>query len=142
MSGAESPQERRDTSPLGHWKRAQFDLSLHVVRDFGYSDVVVEHCRQLARETQRLPHEVLAEITRPLEMSGTEGTQPERRDNSPAGRWNRAQFDASLQLLRMLHLSDSALDYFRRHARQAHRLPHELLKEVVEEMALRAKRAG
>lgn len=59
----------------------------------------------------------------------------ERRDTSPAGGWNRAQFEASLNRLRSLGLSPRAVEHFRRLARETGRLPHELVLEIVEEAA-------
>lgn len=142
MSGGEPLQERRDTSPVGRWNRAQFALSLQVLRDFGFSVDVVEYCRQRAREAGRLPHEVLAEIgAASVQASNGRRSPHDRRDTSPAGAFNRAQFDASLQILHMLHLSNRALEHFRRRARGTHRLPHELLKDAVEGMVLGATRA-
>lgn len=54
--------ERRDKSLAGAWNRAQFNLSLKSVDAFGFRSHVVEYCRQRARETGRLPHEVVIEI--------------------------------------------------------------------------------
>lgn len=65
------------------------------------------------------------------------GPLHERRDTSPAGQWNRAQFDASLKMLRELRLSARAIEYFARRARRTGRLPHELVAEFIDE-ALRS----
>jgi len=62
--------------------------------------------------------------------------QPERRDISPVGKRNRAQFEASVQLLHDLGLSPRATEYFKRRARRTRQLPHELLVEFVEEALL------
>lgn len=65
------------------------------------------------------------------------GPLHERRDTSPAGLWNRAQFDASLNVLRQIQLSPRAIEYFARRARRTGRLPHELAAEFIDE-ALRS----
>jgi hypothetical protein len=57
----------------------------------------------------------------------------ERRDVSPAGLWNREQFEASLGLLTALGLSPPLIEYYRERARETGRLPHELVAELVEE---------
>ena len=56
----------------------------------------------------------------------------ERRAQSPGGRSKRAQFDASLQLLHAMGLSERATDYCRQQARIRHCLPHQLAAEMVE----------
>jgi hypothetical protein len=56
----------------------------------------------------------------------------EKRDMSPAGVWNRANFEASLTLLRKMGLSERVLDYCRNRARVTARLPHEELWDMVE----------
>ena len=65
------------------------------------------------------------------------GPLHDRRDTSPAGLWNRTQFDASLNLLRQLQLSARAIEYFARRARRTGQLPHELAAGFIEE-ALRS----
>lgn len=62
MSSSAGNGERRDKSLAGAWNRAQFNLSLKSVDAFGFRSHVVEYCRQRARETGRLPHEVVIEI--------------------------------------------------------------------------------
>ena len=62
MSQMKSRQEKRDTSHGGAWNRAQFELSLKSVGAFGFSPHVMEYCRDRARATGRLPHEVVIEI--------------------------------------------------------------------------------
>jgi len=57
----------------------------------------------------------------------------ERRDTSPAGVWNRAQFEISIGLLRVAGFSPDVIDYFVRRARETGRLPHELWIEIVED---------
>jgi hypothetical protein len=57
-----SRQEKRDTSHGGAWNRAQFELSLKSLGPFGFSPRVMEYCRDRARATGRLPHEVVIEI--------------------------------------------------------------------------------
>ena len=54
--------ERRNTSIAGAWNRAQFNLSLKSVDAFGFRSHVIEYCRQRARETGRLPHEVVIDM--------------------------------------------------------------------------------
>jgi EAL domain-containing protein (putative c-di-GMP-specific phosphodiesterase class I) len=61
MSDVKSRQDR-DTSYGGAWNRAQFELSLKSVRAFGFSPRIAEHCRDRARATGRLPHEIVIEI--------------------------------------------------------------------------------
>lgn len=73
-------------------------------------------------------------------MSDT-GPLHERRDTSPAGLWNRAQFDASLKVLRDIRLSPRAIEYFARRGRRTGRLPHELVAEFIDE-ALRSSLAA
>jgi hypothetical protein len=62
MSDARSRQEKRDTSHGGAWNRAQFELSLKSLGTFGFSPHVIGYCRDRARATGRLPHEVVIEI--------------------------------------------------------------------------------
>jgi hypothetical protein len=54
--------ERRDTSADGLRHRAIFDASVMILRDLDLSAHAIEHCKRRARETQRLPHKLLAEI--------------------------------------------------------------------------------
>lgn len=62
MSSIAHNGERRDKSLAGAWNRAQFNLSLKSVAAFGFRSHVVEYCRERARKTGRLPHEVVIEI--------------------------------------------------------------------------------
>ena len=62
MSSNQPRTERRDTSPAGVWNRAQFEMSLGVLRMAGFSPEIVEYFRCRARETGRLPHELWVEI--------------------------------------------------------------------------------
>lgn len=55
-------EERRDKSLTGAWNRAQFNLSLKSLGAFGFSTRVMEYCRDRARATGRLPHELVIEI--------------------------------------------------------------------------------
>lgn len=55
-------EERRDKSLAGAWNRAQFNISLKSVNAFGFSTHVVEYCRERARMTGRLPHELVIEL--------------------------------------------------------------------------------
>jgi hypothetical protein len=57
----------------------------------------------------------------------------ERRDISPAGKWNRGQFETSLKVLRVIGLSARALEFCQRRARETQRLPHEIVVEMFEE---------
>ena len=52
----------RDTSVAGAWNRAQFELSVKSISGFGFSSRVAEYCRERARATGRLPHELVIEI--------------------------------------------------------------------------------
>jgi len=61
------------------------------------------------------------------------GSREAQRDNSPAGTWNRAQFESSLDLLRTLSLPESVVEYCQRRARETGQLPHEFVTEIVEE---------
>ncbi len=65
----------------------------------------------------------------------------ERRDTSPAGAWNRKQFETSAAALRVLRLSPRALEHCLRLARRTGRLPHELVSEIIEEAILDRRRA-
>ena len=62
MSDARSRQEKRDTSHGGAWNRAQFELSLKSLGTFGFPPRVMEYCRDRARATGRLPHEIVIEM--------------------------------------------------------------------------------
>ncbi|GEM_PF-1587074 len=66
----------------------------------------------------------------------------ERRDTSPAGLARRARFEASLALLRSLGLSPRAVEHYRQRARETHRLPHELVRDVAEAAARPRGRAA
>ncbi|HLW47673.1 MAG TPA: hypothetical protein VKW09_07890 [bacterium] len=63
-------------------------------------------------------------------------TRRERRDTSPAGTWNRAQFEESLKLLRVIGLSARAMEHCQRKARETQLLPHEVLREIFEHAVL------
>jgi hypothetical protein len=62
MSSARELEERRNNSLAGAWHRAQFNLSLKSLNTFGFPAHIVEYCRDRARATERLPHEVVIEI--------------------------------------------------------------------------------
>jgi len=62
VSDTRWPQERRDSSRAGVWRRAQFGLSLKSIDAFDFSTRVAEYCRERARATGRLPHDVVVEI--------------------------------------------------------------------------------
>lgn len=55
-----------------------------------------------------------------------------RRDLSTRGIAKRAQFKASLDLLRQLEFSDEALTHYQRLARKTRKLPHILVRDVAE----------
>lgn len=55
-----------------------------------------------------------------------------RRDLSTRGIAKRAQFKASLDLLRQLEFSDEALAHYQRLARRTRKLPHILVRDVAE----------
>lgn len=59
-------------------------------------------------------------------------SRQQQRDVSPAGTWNRKQFDESLRLLRSSNLPTSAIEYCRRRARETGQLPHEFMTEIIE----------
>jgi hypothetical protein len=54
--------ERRDTSPAGEWNRDKFEASLGLLHALGLSLPSIEYYRRRARETQQLPHEIVALI--------------------------------------------------------------------------------
>jgi len=62
----------------------------------------------------------------------------DRRDNSLQGIMRRRKFEDSLDLLRTLGLSSHAIEHYRWFARETRRLPHELVREMVEENVKRA----
>src|SRR5215469_10090111 len=62
MSDTGKLDERRDSSLGGAWNRAQFELSLKSVGAFGFSSRITEYCRNRARASSRLPHEIVIEI--------------------------------------------------------------------------------
>ena len=62
-----------------------------------------------------------------------ESAHRERRDNSPAGKWNRGRFETSVKILRVIGLSPRALEFCQQRARETNRLPHEIVVETFEE---------
>jgi hypothetical protein len=62
VSSDQSRTERRDTSPVGTWNRAQFEMSLGVMRLAGFSEDAIEYFRRRARETGQLPHQLWVEV--------------------------------------------------------------------------------
>lgn len=62
MSSVGSGRERRDMSPAGVWNRAKFEASLTLLRRMGVSERSLNYCRDRARVTGQLPHEVLWEL--------------------------------------------------------------------------------
>ncbi|HLW48358.1 MAG TPA: hypothetical protein VKW09_11395 [bacterium] len=62
MPGSNARRERRDTSPAGKWNRGQFETSVKLLRVIGLSARALEYCERRARETQRLPHEIVTEM--------------------------------------------------------------------------------
>jgi hypothetical protein len=59
MARESAHQERRDASPAGKWNRGQFETSVKILRVIGLSPRALEYCQQRARETGRLPHEIV-----------------------------------------------------------------------------------
>jgi hypothetical protein len=55
-------RERRDTSPAGKWNRGQFEMSIRLLRVIGLSARAMAYCQDRARETQRLPHQIVVEM--------------------------------------------------------------------------------
>ena len=70
-----------------------------------------------------------------LGVQGRARATLERRDMSPQGVARRARFEESLDLLRALGLSPFAIEHYRRLARKTRKLPHELVRALVEETA-------
>lgn len=66
---------------------------------------------------------------------GPAGATLDRRDLSPEGAARRAKFEESLDVLRALGLSSSAIEHYRRLARKTRKLPHELVRTIAEETA-------
>jgi hypothetical protein len=62
MPDTEKLHDRRDASLTGAWNRVEFELSLKSVGAFGFSPRITEHCRERARATGRLPHEIVIAI--------------------------------------------------------------------------------
>lgn len=54
-----SGSERRDRSPEGIARRAQFEASLELLADLGLSPHALEYYRQLARKKRTLPHQLV-----------------------------------------------------------------------------------
>lgn len=74
MSSDQPRTERRDMSFAGAWNRAQFEMSLGVLRMAGFSPEIVQYFRRRARETGRLPHDLWVEIVEDvLRRSGVLG---------------------------------------------------------------------
>ena len=71
MSSTREREERRDKSLSGAWNRAQFNLSLKSLDAFGFPAHIVEYCRDRARATGRLPHEVVIEIVKVAVLRAT-----------------------------------------------------------------------
>ncbi|HKX19726.1 MAG TPA: hypothetical protein VJT33_17125 [bacterium] len=61
MSGGKTT-ERRDTSPAGLWNRDKFEASLGLLHALGLPLRVIEYYRERARDTQDLPHELVARV--------------------------------------------------------------------------------
>jgi len=58
-----SHPEKRNTALTGIARRARFEASLNLLRSLELSPFSIEHYLQLAREKQRLPHELVREAT-------------------------------------------------------------------------------
>lgn len=65
----------------------------------------------------------------------------ERRRTHAAGLLRRILFKESLALLRALDFSSYAVEYYRRVARNTHRLPHESVRDVAEEAVIMRARS-
>lgn len=89
MSGLGPNGERRDKTFAGAWNRAQFNLSLKSLVAFGFSIRVVEYCREHARKTGRLPHELVIEMVEEaiVRASAARAGTAIRRPN-----WSRGAF--------------------------------------------------
>jgi len=68
-------------------------------------------------------------------MSNGRRAHPEHRDTSFDGMLSRAKFQKSLDLVRALGLSPEAIECLRRFAGITRKLPHEIVREVVEQTA-------
>lgn len=64
--------ERRDMSPAGRTRRANFDDSLKALRDLGFRESAIEFYRKAARTTGLLPHEVVRHLAEAIASSLTE----------------------------------------------------------------------
>lgn len=71
MSSMRERGERREKSLAGAWNRAQFNLSLKSLDDFGFPAHLVESCLDRARATGRLPHEVVLELVEAAVLRAT-----------------------------------------------------------------------
>jgi hypothetical protein len=65
----------------------------------------------------------------------------ERRRTHSTGLLRRTLFEESLALLRALGFSSYAVEYYRRIARNTHRLPHESVRDVAEEAVIMRARS-
>lgn len=54
-----SGPERRDLSPQGRGRRAQFAVSVKLLADLGLSPDAIEYYRRLARKKKTLPHDLV-----------------------------------------------------------------------------------
>ncbi|HLJ62368.1 MAG TPA: hypothetical protein VKZ50_21825 [bacterium] len=62
----------------------------------------------------------------------------DKRDTTQLGGARRQRFEDSLDLLRALGLSVQAIDYYGSLARTTRKLPHEMVREVLEAQVRRA----
>ena len=68
-------------------------------------------------------------------MANGRRSHSENRDTSLDGMLSRARFQKSLDILHTLGLSPQAIECIRRFAGITRKLPHEIVREVVEETA-------
>ena len=61
MARESAHRERRDNSLAGKWNRGRFETSVKILRVIGLSPRALDFCQLRARETNRLPHEIVAE---------------------------------------------------------------------------------
>ena len=58
----QSSSERRDKSPEGMARRAQFEASLKLLADLGLSPDALEYYRLVARKKRTFPHVLIREM--------------------------------------------------------------------------------
>ena len=60
--GTSTHLERRDISSVGQRNRTQFEASVHLLHDLGFSPRATEYFKRRARRTRQLPHKLLVEF--------------------------------------------------------------------------------